>query len=249
MIRLEQLIEAIDARHGSLLRKTTMNDLTIIFLTVNRVPKEWAKFHRTELEKAIGDSPVISISREPIDFGTNLIQTEKESMSNIWFQLLRGAKLATTKYIAVAEDDTLYPEEHFSLRPPDNTVGYNLSRWVVNIERRKPHYYYYHPRAINASLIGPRDLIIKTLDERYKNHPNGTPERYTGEIGRSGIERLLGVEPVQKTSLYTNIPIIQIKHNYRRPELSDVRGVSPKDNRSYDLPHWGNVENIINKFI
>ena len=105
-----------------------MNDITIIFLTANRVPKEWVKFHRTVLEKAVGENPVISISREPVDFGTNFIQTEPESGSNVFFQLLRGAREAKTPYIAVAEDDTLYPPGHFDLRPQNGAVAYNLNR-------------------------------------------------------------------------------------------------------------------------
>jgi HJR/Mrr/RecB family endonuclease len=69
------------------------------------------------LKEAVYNNPVISISREPMDFGTNLIQEETKDKSNIFRQVLRGAKLAQTEYIAIAEDDTLYPPEHFKLRP------------------------------------------------------------------------------------------------------------------------------------
>lgn len=225
-----------------------MNDITIIFLTASRVPKEWVKFHRSVLEKAIGQTPVISLSRAALDFGTNIVQTEAESSSNVFFQLLRGAKLAKTSYIAVAEDDTLYPADHFKLRPPDGAVAYNLSRWVVNIARNNPCYYS-HANSVNASLIGPRELVIRTLEERYNKYPNGTPVQYTGEIGRHEIENGLQIRRVKKVSLYTDIPIIQFKHNYRRPEVGNVAETQLGPIQSYDIPYWGKVEELVKHFV
>jgi len=43
-------------------------DLTIIFLTSNKVPKEWAEYHKNVLLEAIGDYPLIIISREPTEW-------------------------------------------------------------------------------------------------------------------------------------------------------------------------------------
>src|SRR3990167_7580897 len=94
-----------------------MNDLTIIFLTNNELPESWTAYHKKVLLDAVGKVPLITISRKPLDFGINILQTEPKSPSNVYWQLLRGAKLAMTKYIAVAEDDTLYCSEHFSFRP------------------------------------------------------------------------------------------------------------------------------------
>lgn len=38
------------------------SDITIIFLTANRVPKKWARFHKEKLIEAAGNSPIITIS-------------------------------------------------------------------------------------------------------------------------------------------------------------------------------------------
>ena len=225
-----------------------MNDITIIFLTANRVPKEWVKFHRTVLEKAVGENPVISISREPVDFGTNFIQTEPESGSNVFFQLLRGAREAKTPYIAVAEDDTLYPPGHFDLRPQNGAVAYNLNRWVINLERRRPYYGYAH-KTVNASLIAPRELVVQSLEERYTKYPDGTPDKFTGEIGRWEIENGLGVKRVKKVTLESEIPIIQFKHNYRRSGLGNVKKSLRSRIRSYELPYWGKVSELTKHFV
>src|SRR3989344_6555477 len=105
-----------------------MKDITIIMMTPNRVPKKWAEFHRKVLMEAIGDTPIITISKEPLDWGINLLQTEY-SYANLYKQMLRGAKLATTKFIGIADDDVLYPKEHFQFRPKEDGFYYNFNRW------------------------------------------------------------------------------------------------------------------------
>jgi hypothetical protein len=226
-----------------------MDDLTVIFLTVNRVPKKWAEFHRSVLEKAIGDTPVISISKEPLDFGTNIIQTEPESTSNIYFQLLKGAKLATTPFIAVAEDDTLYPAEHFTFRHHrTDAVYYDLSRWVLNIALDK-HFYYQWPSLVNTSMIGPRTYIIEALEERFAKYPNGTPDDSTGEIGKWDKEGQLGLTPRSKITYKADKPFIHFKHNYRGRGMGDVNTTKSGLTRETNLPDWGNVEDLISKFI
>jgi len=113
--------------------KTFYNDITIIFLTLNKVPKKWVPYHREMLEKAADGAPIISVSREPMDFGTNIIQTEPASAVNIYWQTLKAAKIATTPYIAIAEDDLIAPrklavealEERFNKYPIDNAGGKN----------------------------------------------------------------------------------------------------------------------------
>src|SRR3990167_8395102 len=118
-----------------------MNDLTVIFLTVNKVPEKWAEYHKKVLNEAIGDTLLITVSKKPMDWGLNLIQDEEPSVSNIYRQILRAAKLAVTPYIAIAEDDTLYHKEHFIFRPPEDTYAYDGHRWGI-FTWGKPVYYY-----------------------------------------------------------------------------------------------------------
>lgn len=107
-------------------------DLTCIFLTANRVPEQWAEFQKETLLKALDGIPVITMSMKPMDWGQNVLQDGEVNANNVYRQLLRAAKLATTKYIAVAEDDSLYSYEHFhTFRPKDDEFGYNLSRWGI----------------------------------------------------------------------------------------------------------------------
>jgi len=222
------------------------DDITIIFLTVNRVPENWAKYQRSVLEKAIGKAPVISISKKPLDFGINIIQTEPESSSNIYYQILKGCKRAKTPYIGIAEDDTLYEAEHYRFRPPLDSVAYNYSRLTLNLTQHP--LYGWKNRVVNATMIGPRKLIIDSLEERYAKYPDGTPDRYTGEIGRAWVERSLGIIRRKSIRFYTKIPVIQFKHDYRRKELGSVRNMDPGAMRSFDICHWGKASDLVKKF-
>lgn len=223
-----------------------MGDLTCLFLTVNKVPIQWAEYQKEILLKAIGDTKVITISKTPLDWGQNLIQDEKPSISNVYRQMLRGAKLADTKYIAIAEDDVLYHKDHFQYRPEDNCFGYNMTRWslftwdpVYNLQGRMG----------NFSLIAPRQLMIDALEERFTKYPDGTPEDFTGELGRYKLERKLGVTPRNTHQFYTTIANVVFHHDYEMDELAITHRKRKGMIRALDIPHWGRSEELVKKFI
>lgn len=224
------------------------NNLTIIFLTANKVPKKWAKYQKLVLLKAADGLPIITISRKPLDWGHNLIDTEPESISNIYFQLLRGAKTAKTPYVGVAEDDTLYPKEHFhSFRPPQDSFSYNINRLGL-FTWGKPTYFWKY-RQSNAVLISPRKLLVDTLEERYQKYPNGTPDKITGELGRKELDDALGVSRRKCMTFQTVISVLRLDHEYGVDQLARSRNKTMGIVQSYDVPHWGKAKNIVKKFL
>lgn len=225
----------------------TSSDITIIMLTANRVPKKWAEFHKENLIEAAGASPIITISREPLDWGINLLDTQTYGISNIYFQMLRGAKEATTDYIAVAEDDTLYPKEHFEYRPPLDTFAYNMNRFGL-FTWRKPTYFW-KDRMSNSTLIAPRKLAIEALEERFAKYPNGTPSHFTGELGRANIEEKLGVTKRKTIWFSTEISVVRIDHELGIDHLSRTHRKGMGILRAYDIPYWGQAENLVKKFV
>lgn len=222
------------------------SNMTIIMLTANRVPKKWAQFHKQKLLEAAGNSPIITISREPLDWGINLLDTEPYTPSNIYFQLLRGAKTAETDYIAVAEDDTLYPRDHFEYRPPSDTFGYNMNRFGL-FTWGKPTYFW-KDRISNSTLIAPRKLAIEALEERFNKYPHGTPPHFTGELGRPNIEDKLGVSHRKTTWFSTEISVLRIDHELGIDRLSQTHRKGMGILRAYDIPYWGKAEDIVKKF-
>jgi hypothetical protein len=224
------------------------NDITIIMLTASRVPKQWAAFHKEKLLEAAGSAPIITISREPLDWGINLLDEEPYHISNIYFQLLRGAKEATTDFIGVAEDDTLYPREHFEFRPPEDTFAYNQNRFGILRWSRTPTYFW-KDRISNSTLIAPRKLAIEALEERFNKHQHGTPSYFTGELGRHNIEDKLGVTRRKSMYFSTEISVVRIDHEDGVDKLSQSHRKGMGILRAYDIPHWGKSADIISKFI
>ncbi len=223
------------------------NDITIIFLTANKVPKGWAQFQKEKLLEAAGGVPIITISREPLDWGINILQTEPYGTSNIYFQLLKGAKAAATKFIAVAEDDVLYPKEHFEFRPPEDTFAYNKNRF--NLFTWDKPTYSWRERMGNFALIAPRKLAIEALEERFDKYPNGKEAAIIGEMGRSIIENKFGLKRRKALWFSTSISIIKIDHEYGSERLASTHRKKLSILRAYDIPYWGKAEDIIKQFV
>jgi hypothetical protein len=225
------------------------NDLTIIFLTVNKLPQGWVKYHKGVLLEAAGDYPIITVSAKPTDMpGANIIQSEPFNASNIYRQMLRAAKLATTSFLAVVEDDSLYPREHFiKFRPEVDEFAYNYSRWSL-FSWGEPTYYW-TKRISNLTLIAPRELLIQALEERFAKYPDGTPEDKTGELGRVQIEKGLELPHYKSVDFYTTIPVVNLNHVHSidpyEKSMRKRRGFV----RAYDIPFWRKASTIQRKFV
>lgn len=238
------------------------NDITAIFLTQNEVPEEWAKFHRKCLFEALDGAPLIVMGRKEPD----LKQWEKEgnksptiyvqqdapkSLSNIYRQLLRGAKLAKTDYIAVVEDDTLYSKEHFKYRPAKNKIGYNMNHWSlftwISAHNPKPTYSWRNRRG-NYSMLSYRQLVIEALEERFAKFPNGTADRITGEIGRPMVEHNMGITVREVEEFETTVSIINFNHANASDDLQLRQRKRLGKIRAYDIPHWGRAEDLVKHF-
>lgn len=225
-------------------------DLTIIFLTVNKVPEQWRLFHRQKLLEAIKGFYLITVSAKPLPDmpGVNILQEEPFNASNIYKQMLRAAKLATTPFVAVVEDDSLYPREHFtSFRPKSDEFAYNMTRWAM-FTWGEPTYFWRN-RLSNLTLVAPRELLIKCLEERFAKYPDGTPEGRTGEVGKHRIEKMLGLPHYKYVQFWTTEPVINLNH---------IHAIDPREQkkvkrmgylRAFDIPIWGKAKDIAKKFV
>jgi hypothetical protein len=230
------------------MKNNTMRDITILFLTINRVPKKWAEYQLDVLKKAIGDADVISVSKEPMDFGVNLIQAEEPSTANIYWQILRAAKIATTPYVAIAEDDVLYCYEHFNFyRPPIDTFAYNMVRWQIHMFDTPM--YYWRKRLANYALIAPRELLIEALEERFAKYPFPDPRGGMGEVGKTRMEKRLGLIPRKVIEFSTTTGIVCLHHEFGIDPLEKNGRKRRGMIRAYSIPYWGQAKNIMEKFI
>lgn len=215
----------------------TEGDLTIIMLTINKLPPFWAEFHKQTLLEAAGNLPIITISKIPMDWDrpnvTNILQEVPEDMwervVNVYSQILRGAELAKTPYVAIAEDDCLYPKDHFTtFRPPLDTFAYNHSRWCIfSWEKRRP-FYYHMPSDANCLMIAPREKLVNSL---RGEHP----------ITRRIMHRLQ--EPC--VAFYTHEPVLCFYHDFGNDYLERSHRKKPWPIWAYNIPKWGKAKQII----
>lgn len=216
------------------------NDLTVIFLTVNKVPKKWAEYQKHVLLKAARGASFITISKEPMDWGLNLIQEEEPSVNNIYRQILRAAKLATTPYIAIAEDDCLYHKDHFIFRPPMDTFAYDGHRWGIHTWGIPT--FYWKDRISNAALIAPRELAIETLEERFKNYPRNT-------IGELGNEKGTQIDRKKTMTYWPYVGMIYFSHVHAMDELEQQKRKGLGIVKAFEIPYWGRAEQLVKKFV
>jgi hypothetical protein len=150
-------------------------DTTIIYYTDHSLADPLFTFCQEHLKKvAWGSFSIVSVSHYPIDLGINIvIGTRKRSWLLLYKQILKGVEAADTKYVAMAEHDCLYPEEHFQFIPPkDDTFYYNEnSKFVQWAEKNHPELkgmYSTWPKSRLAlsSLICNRKLLLDTLNDR-----------------------------------------------------------------------------------
>lgn len=223
-----------------------MTDLTVIYLTASELKDSFAEYARKVLLEAIGDTPLISVSRKPLDFGMNLLDDGERSTDNIYRQMLRAAKLATTEYIAIAEDDCLYHENHFTFyRPEKDTFAYDQNRFALFTWEP---IYSWRDRVSNCSLIAPRELLIEALEERFAKYPNKIPDNIVGELGRGRVERNLRVTERKSVKMFAEVSIIQFNHD----NASEDRQVRHRKKlgqiKCYDIYYWGKATDLIKHY-
>jgi hypothetical protein len=181
-----------------------------------------------------------------MNIGNNLIQTEKKSYWNIYHQLLRGARLANTPFVALAEDDTLYTAEHFKeFRPPMDSVSYDRSRWSIFAWEENPMYCLRNRRS-NTTLIAPREYLIDALEEREKRWPNGYKFDYAvGEVGREIVEKNLDVSRRNMVEWWCSNPVVNLNHTNGIDDRQKTKWKKHGQVKAWDIPHFGPAKKIV----
>lgn len=220
-----------------------MNDLTVIMLTPNLVPEKWAQYHKQKLLEAIGDTPLITVSKKPLDWGLNVKQ-RGYGMLNIYKQMLKAAKIAKTHWIAMADDDTLYPASHFAYRPTEDGYFYNLNRWHM-FTWGEP-IYFHKPWRGNGLFMGTRELVIKALEKRFENGDVVERKAYH-ELGTRSD--MLDIDHVKGIGFYTNEPVLSFYHDFSFDETVKNHKKRMHPIRAYDIPLWGHARDMRNKFV
>lgn len=221
----------------------TPGDLTVILLTLNKLPAKWQAYHQRELTLAIEEAPLIVDSKIEVNWQRSnteyLLQQEAETpagrVRNIYQETLLCACLATTPYVAITNDDCLYPPEHFTAyRPPLDQYGYNANRWSLNQwEDESPSSmyepcYYYNPFPDDPVLIAPREKLIADLTDAL-----------AVEGDRIEVDALAAGQ-----AFYTEAPVIHLHHDRGLNGPTAPRREKPWPVKAISLPYWGFPERV-----
>lgn len=209
------------------------DDLTLLFITAGKLPEKWVAFHDEQLAKL--PYPIITM-RDEVKLG----------YETIYKRMLEGAKQATTPFVAVIEDDVLYPPEHFHYRPKMDTFAYNQHRWALFTWGTPT--YNWRNRKSNCSLIAPRQLMIDALEERFAKHPNGIRREHCGELGRANVDKWLEVSPRKSIEWYSKVGIIQLNHDGATDERARNHHKELGPVRAFDIPYWGKAEDLLKHY-
>lgn len=215
-------------------------DKTIIYYTANRESEALNKLVRATLLDAADGMPIISVSQKPIDLGDNICVGDvgfscHNSVRQVWV----GAMEATTRYVALAEADCLYPKEHFRYIPPDDkTFRYDRNVWILSekgfTECRKTSI---------AGITVNREKLIRSIDKSLLGRdfwiPKDTKHNAPKAYRKHGWH-----------SCWTEEPIVMIDHKAGLHPIHEPKKGENKYFReiSYDtvdeLPPWGKAKDI-----
>jgi hypothetical protein len=210
-------------------------DRTIIYYTANTEDPVFEQNIRDDLVKKAGDIPIISVSRKPIDLGTNICVGETPvSYTGEWKQLLLGLKAAKTKYCIAAEADCLYPPEYFSFTPTEERMIYNYENiWMV--WKYKGGFWKKRGYCEGAQICD-REYWIERLEPLLPD---------TWEPFPRIAENQLVTDIFPERREFTGNPVISFK---TRDGVS-TRTTFDSKSKTYELPYWGKLEEVKKIFI
>lgn len=207
-------------------------DLTAVLYTADTIPYPFARQTLRRLKRSLDGLPLVIIHKGQ----------EESSHMGIYRQALKGVKLASTKYVALCEDDVFYSPEHFKYRPSKGKFAYNLSAWSIFTWGEPIFHHKGKVRKNLNSLICERKLFIEAMEERFSKYPDGLNQDIWAEPGR--YEKNLGVSVRETEEFFTNPPNIIFTHHN---ELSYKNLGTRKrigEYRAYVIPYWGSAKSI-----
>jgi len=153
----------------------------IIYYTSHLCDEQILEACRRNLLKACGDIPIISVSLQPLSFGSNLYLNRAPGVLTMFKQILTGLEHCQADIVFFAEHDILYHPSHFDFVPPKrDEFYYNENTWKVDSNSGQA--LFYHTKQ-TSGLCAYRELLI----EHYR--------RRVAKVEKDGFSRHMGFEP------------------------------------------------------
>lgn len=211
-------------------------EVSIIYYTANTEKPEFEAKVIENLKKQAGNIPIISVSRKPMDLGTNICIGEQDvCYSNSFKQLLIGLESAKTEFCIAAESDCLYPPEYFQFTPPtkDNVYRYT-NVWIHFVGKGA---FWRKSWSEGAQMCG-REYWIESIKKVLEGHDGWNNEfLQTHQALKEVLPFIFRTD--DKYFWTSENPVITFK---TREGLSYKTGFSAGSKTS--LPYWGDVDSL-----
>ena len=210
-----------------------MRDLTILYHSSNREDSEFERKVIQTINNVREDIPVVSVTQEPMDFGTNICVGKHECCEvNLFRQRLIGLKAIKTKFVILAESDVLYCPDYFEKAPMiEGHIFLYTNVWVLYHMKEKNDNLFHFKERCEGTQIADRETMIKYCEKKLEGKPEwGTKGDHANKTDRLLLE-----------SGWTGEPVITCKTGDGNRKYTQVKRASPKG----EIPYWGKTENVI----
>jgi glycosyltransferase involved in cell wall biosynthesis len=227
----------------------------LLYYTDNRLDgTPLANAVRKQIKSACNGHELISVSREPLDFGRNLTIDAVPGILTMFKQILFGLESGASDVVYFTEHDLLYHPSHFDFIPPrEDTFYYNLNVWRVRASDG------YAVRVDfcqqQSGLCAYRKLLIEHYRKRVERiEREGKWDRAIGfEPGTHLFPR--GIDDYGAESWSSPFPNLDIRHdkNLTPSRWSPEQFRNPRYARGWTVSDtiegWGKIGGQFDKFL
>lgn len=221
----------------------------VVYYTDNRIDEKMMLACQKQITKGIKEKHVVSVSLEPIDFGTNITLPLQRGYLSMFRQILAGLEASTADVIFFCEHDCLYHPSHFDFIPPKKDAFYynlNVYKWRYPEE----HFLKVDDCKQTSGLCAWRELLLEHYRKRVER------------VEKDGFERNMGFEPgthsppvgidsYKAESWMSKYPNIDIRYDknltanrWKKSEFRNQKytiGWTEAD----EVPGWGNTKELM----
>ena len=208
----------------------------VIYISSNREAPEFEDKIVQDMRAKKGTLSIVSVTQKPMMLGKNFcVGNVGASGFNFCRQLQMAVSIAESDYVISCEADCLYSPDYFKFIPPKLDAVYrNTHNFVIPYKKD----FFYSKISQTAFQIAGRKFLLDRLNYLLKNQSfwNTEMKNFPKEIGKPFLDGW--------DTFKTKYPCFQFKtgRGMRRHTASGRK-------KFYELPYWGKVKDIKEKYL
>lgn len=226
----------------------------VYYSQLNKDPALY-KYCQGILRKSAEGIEIVSVTSIPTDFGDRNIVFDSghKNFLDMFERILVGLKALDTDVVFMAEDDNVYPKEHFEITPEkDDVYYYNTNCWQI---RASDGYAVKYDCKRLSGMCANREFLIRHYEKRIAmcKAPDFRGFRHQGfEPGTHN--RAERVDDFKAEGWLSSVPYLDLVL-----QNATARNWRPEDFRSQqscrnwtvaengEIPHWGRFKDFFGK--